>query len=460
MVKRRDVLQAVSGLRLDSESESAFRKQCIEVPHCTLLLGNKGSLEFYIRFSAMPVSLFVLQPLSASGISARNIHYCLGELYATLATNRAVRFNTGFIVTKTFGLRRESRGQQLWVVQDFTSQPGRDSLPQHRLRRLCGQQISCAQITTLTREARFSLESAHCSGFRFWPLDIGKMTEHSTRPAHEETIDELRFQDLYHTKLEELLLGIRTRPQREAALVGHLDTAEISPFLDRYEKGGEWVENFAQSDIVEALRSLDLNSSNHDLRRVRDRISSGTQANRELQIKCPDGKTKTYTFEWCLAPKTCLALRDDDVLYTEEQFESLEDQRGLTPEDRDLTGRERYCLPPGTVVTLVTPLRSALCTPIGIIGARNIQCTFIVIRFLESKKFGVVYNTASADPDDAEDAHAPHNRVAPFPGTDMQVSVGDLVGLFENQVARLENIEARGFRVIEAVRLGGEIQEV
>ena len=104
-------MRAVRGLTLDPETQAHFRKRYIEAADTTLLLGNKGAVEYYISFAVMPVPIFMLQPLrSFSRHLIRRLHYCLGRLYTRLSTNRNINFDTGFLVTKAFPSGSGSRG--------------------------------------------------------------------------------------------------------------------------------------------------------------------------------------------------------------------------------------------------------------------------------------------------------------------------------------------------------------
>ena len=428
-------------------------------------------MEYFIQFSALPVTFCMLQPLSTSGASNRQIHYCLGELQARPATNRAIRFSTGFLVTKAL---LSGSILQLWVVfQDFITGRVRNILPQHRVRPLYGQRISCAQLSSPALNERspaanerspalneaLLLESVNDLGFQPWPLDSSEIRRLTTQHAFLYTMDESRFEHLHRTKLKELLLPCRTRTEQELAIADHLAPEEIRTFLDRYEESGQRIKDLRSLSVVDSLKALHLASTNQDLRRVRDQVYCSIPGYFELQVKCPGGETGSYIFEWG-RPASCLAPLDDDRDLTKDRLEALESERGLAPQHGDLTERERYHMPTGTVVRLITPSKSALCMPLGYLSSKYFEGVFIVVWNLESKDFGIVFDEDAADTDHLPTGVMdPHQRASDFPGTTMQVSIGVLRGLFEDDVATVEHIEAGGFSVFEAVRLGGRIQQ-
>ena len=274
-----------------------------------------------------------------------------------------------------------------------------------------------------------------------------------------DAMDESRFQDLYYSNLRDVLPG-KTREQRERLLVGYLETDDIPKFLDRYEKGGEWIKDFGPLGVIEAIQALSVLTTNNELRRLRDRPASTGEIERKLEIEHPKGKTESL-LKPCLLPRILLPTTSYDDKWEEEpDLEKLEADRGLDPKRGDVSIDERCCLPRGTVVTLNTPSMSALCMPIGMIAHPNdIVPTFVVVAFLETHTFGILYDYRFEDLDENPNAHLPENRCACFPGTDVQVSVGILEGLFTDKVVRLSGIQTDGYWIKTPLRLGDAIEK-
>ena len=456
MVRRRDICEAVRGLRPESEPE--FRRIIGTTERVTIHLWDKDSIRYFVRFRTMPNPLFTLQPLTISGNAPLRTHYFLGELHATLLRNKDVEYRTGFVVTKAFP---SDSVAQIWIVLDPATEGVRNDLPRRRNRLLHGQKVSCIQLSLTERAGVVKFEAVYNSGLLFWPLEYNSVTSDS---INKDSMEQAYFHYLYHTKGLMWLLSSRTRMEREAILADHLKPGEISAFLDRHEKGernpGQWMQDFRQINIIEKVRSIDLASTNTELRQVRELISSRSQESLNLQIRCPDGQVSTYTFRWSHNPRLCLGVSDDDgKSATDVRVQALQ-------RDGDLSAYERYYLPRGTVVTIMTePSKRVLCMPLGhLSGDETTHSSFVLVRFLGRNYFGVVFDYMNIDREDIVDpwntVWAPPKRTGNFPLTDTSVSIGVLRDLFVDEVATLEQIEANGYSIHDASRVDGMIQDI
>ena len=97
--------------------------------------------------------------------------------------------------------------------------------------------------------------------------------------------------------------------------------------------------------------------------------------------------------------------------------------------------------------------------PVGTLAHDRSLKLFIVLRMLARQKVWVINDYRSVSNEDPDEYPVPPlKRVATIPGTDIAVSVGLLSGLFTKHPTILTVQGTGGFKVQDAVRLGGVIQ--
>ena len=289
------------------------------------------------------------------------------------------------------------------------------------------------------------------------------MSEQQRLAASEETmedrIDEEVFQDIAYTTWCSPLLRLKPKSAMLNALSEHLSKDVAYKFVRRLQSGGDWITDFGNDELPDAICSLSLTTPNKELRRLRDRLHAGIDPRTKDVSICSDGAANDYQIQWYRAHAERISFPGNDRVITTADLDRLVQERDIKESSADQTRAERYPLPEATVMALLTPGYSAVFVPVGTIRYKGRKTDFIVIRMLAREEFWVIYDFEYEYYSiDEGIILPPAKRVATFPGTDIKVSVGILSELFTENLATLRVHGTNGFEVEEALRLGGVLQ--
>ena len=475
MVRKRDIEKAVRDLEPSLRAVESFRMQFANLE---LSLGNCQGREHLIRLRAPPaMSFFALNPLSNTLLNEElqhlpvplndpcfRLHCCLGDLVSRPLGGDLVSSPTGFLVTKEFhDSLASSRSGRLWLVQDFTDRAVLCTSPRDRRGELLKCNFSCAKIARLEK-GHFQFQDEATHGFNFRCLQAGHAANKplvSDCVMEDGEIDEELFQDHAWEPWTDQIYSAEFDRQKAVAEDHINPKSEAVRFVRRLNAyGRRRISNFGEVKASDAINSLTINSTNKDLRRIRDRQLRETDAPVDISVRCPDGTIQQFKLRWFVMDVDVIKPLDG-VPYSPADYVKKCTELGIEAPPVSEVELESYQVPFQTAIVLDTGHHAAeVILPVGRIFQDGI--TFFVVRMLKQQEYWIIsnpyWNTENADIE--ETAVSPQQRVETFPRTNVRLSVGRLSGLFASSPAVLEVEGTQGFSLREVMRIKGVMEAV
>ena len=261
----------------------------------------------------------------------------------------------------------------------------------------------------------------------------------------QQDMDEERFQDLIDDIYGDHWPVDSKQAQKAKLLERGMSTKDADSFMSRLAKGARFITNFGPTELRTAIENINTQSSDKELKRLRDRLYKGIDPlPLNVSISIPGHGCGDYWIEW-LRGRTITPPDDEDP------NENAEDE--TSPD-----GGFGIFLPSGTIMTLKVGGSSFLNMPIGTVRYPRGEVRFLVIRVLCKREYWVMYDYDMIQEDGLEcSAVRPEGRSYHFPGTRTTVSLGVLPELFSGN-SELQIRKEEGFRVCYARRYNGIIQ--